>query len=131
MSPKPRDDPKPEGAPRPRSPFEALRGLVPDGPAPAAEPGSGPAPEPARPAGSRARVTVRRERSGRGGKSVTLAEGPGLVGQDLDLLARQCASALGLGARIEGEALVVQGDQVERLLAWLSGRGFGHVTRGN
>lgn len=131
MSRKPPDDAKADLPPRPRSPFDVLRGLVPDAPAAPAAPSSAPPPESARPAGSRARVTVRRERSGRGGKSVTVAEGPGLAGRDLGLLARQCAAALGLGARVEGEALVVQGDQCERLIAWLGTRGFDQVVRGN
>lgn len=77
------------------------------------------------------RVTVRRERSGRGGKAVTLAEGPGLGGRDLEALAREAAKALGLGARVEHGALVLQGDQGERLAAWLTAHGFGRVERGN
>ena len=79
----------------------------------------------------RGRVTVRRERSGRGGKTVTIAEGPGLAGQDLARLARDAAAALGLGARVEAGALVLQGDQGERFRAWLTARGFAQVVRGN
>jgi len=77
------------------------------------------------------RVTVRRERAGRGGKTVTLAEGPGLDGRDLEELAREAARAHGVGARVEGGALVLQGDQSERLAAWLAARGFARVERGN
>jgi translation initiation factor 1 len=77
------------------------------------------------------RLTVRRERAGRGGKTVTLVEGPGLDGRDLAKLAREAARDLGVGARVEGRALVVQGDQAERLVAWLASRGFAEVVRGN
>lgn len=77
------------------------------------------------------RVTVRRERAGRGGKTVTLAEGPGLAGQKLEALASEAARALGVGARVEQGALVLQGDQSERLAAWLGTRGFERVERGN
>lgn len=74
---------------------------------------------------------MRRERAGRGGKTVTLAEGPGLAGRDLEALARAAARALGLGARAEDGALVLQGDQSDRLAAWLGTRGFARVERGN
>lgn len=77
------------------------------------------------------RVTVRRERSGRGGKTVTIAEGPGFAGRRLEPLAREAARALGVGARVEGSTLVLQGDQSERLGAWLAARGFARVERGN
>ena len=77
------------------------------------------------------RVTVRRERKGHGGKAVTIAEGPGLADHDLETLARDAAKALGAGARVEESALIVQGEQSERLIAWLGTRGFTSVVRGN
>ena len=79
----------------------------------------------------RARVTVRRERTGRGGKTVTIAEGPGLAGRPLVSLAREIARALGVGARVEGTRLVVQGDQRDRLASWLAAHGFATVAHGN
>jgi translation initiation factor 1 len=77
------------------------------------------------------RVTVRRERAGRGGKTVTIAAGPGLAGLELEPLAGEAARALGVGARVEHGVLVLQGDQAERLAAWLTARGFQRVERGN
>jgi translation initiation factor 1 len=77
------------------------------------------------------RVTVRQERAGRGGKTVTIAEGPGLAGHDLESLARDISRGLGLGARLEDGLLVIQGDQRERLAVWLESRGFSGVARGN
>jgi translation initiation factor 1 len=74
---------------------------------------------------------VRLERAGHGGKSVTRVEGPGLVGADLSALATELSRALGLGARVEGGELLVQGDQRERVGEALRGRGFGDVRRGN
>lgn len=85
----------------------------------------------AAPSSARAAVVVRREKKGRGGKAVTLAAGPGLAGRDLDALARELAKALGAGARVEDGALVVQGEQVERVVAWLGQRGFADIVRGN
>jgi translation initiation factor 1 (eIF-1/SUI1) len=77
------------------------------------------------------RIVVRRERKGHGGKAVTIAEGNGLKGHDVEQLARDAAKALGAGARVEGGALVVQGEQTERLIAWLTSRGFKSLSRGN
>ena len=84
--------------------------------------------EPPRPAG---KLVVRRERAGRGGKGVTVAEGGGLAAVDLAELAREAAKALGTGARVEEGRLVVQGEMSERLKGWLEGRGLGPVTLGN
>jgi translation initiation factor 1 len=94
------------------------------------------APEPpvaraAPPATSGERVIVRRERKGHGGKAVTIAEGLRMPPAKLAEFARDAAKALGAGARIEDGALVVQGDQADRLVAWLAARGFTSVTRGN
>ena len=115
------------------NPFAALRdklGPLPPGPAvsPASARGSEKTTKEKRYSG---RVTVRRERSGRGGKAVTLAEGPGLSGHPLEKLAKELARALGTGARVESNALVVQGDQPDRVVAWLSEHGFVDVQRGN
>jgi translation initiation factor 1 len=78
-----------------------------------------------------ARLVVRHERAGRGGKTVTIAEGPALHGRKLEELARDAGKALGVGARIEASALVLQGDQTERLIAWLASRGFASIVRGS
>jgi translation initiation factor 1 len=121
---------KPDPDPAPRSnPFAALRARL----GPALPPGAAPAPspQPSPPKPVFERVTVRRERAGRGGKTVTLAEGPGFLGRKLEPLAKEAARALGVGARVEKGALVLQGDQCERLAAWLQERGFERVERGN
>lgn len=113
------------------NPFAALRG-------PGAAPASSLASTPARSeagapvtAGGRASIVVRREKKGRGGKAVTIAAGAALAGCDLEDLARAAAKALGTGARVEDGALVVQGEQVERVVALLAARGFTDVVRGN
>jgi len=119
-----------EAPKRASSPFAALReklGPLPAGP----QPPSGAAQPDATHKRYTGRVTVRRERAGRGGKAVTLAEGPGLSGHPLEKLAKELAKALGTGARVEGTSIVVQGDQPERLAAALEERGFANVTRGN
>ena len=121
-------DPRP---PASGNPFRALRDKLGPSLPPGAKAADSTPPRP-RP-GPRAdeRITVRRERAGRGGKTVTIVEGPGLAGAKLDALAREAARAHGVGARVEDGTLVVQGDQAERLVSWLAERGFGAVTRGN
>jgi translation initiation factor 1 len=109
------------------NPFAALRG---DGarPTPSIEQ---PKTATSQSSAERDRIVVRREKKGRGGKSVTIVEGAGLAGHDLDKLARDAAKALGAGARVEDGAIVVQGEQTERLVAWLGARRFTSVTKGN
>lgn len=115
---------------RATNPFAKLRdvlGPLPPGPSrePAAKPGAAGFPH------SAERLTVRFERAGHGGKTATRIAGPALRGGQLAPLAKELARALGTGARVEGDELLVQGDQCARLVEWLSQRGFGDVRRGN
>lgn len=65
------------------------------------------------------KVVVRRTRKGRGGRTVTLVQGVEAGHAEVaGLLKRK----LGTGARVEGDDVVVQGDQVERVTAWLEAR---------
>ena len=122
------------------NPFAALRpagASTPPKATPESTPNSTPKPAPKsarpspKPIASNERVTVRRERSGHGGKTVTIAEGPGFAGRKLDELAREIARGFGTGARVEGATIAVQGDQRERLVEWLTARGFVQVALGN
>ena len=111
------------------NPFAALRGTV---EVTGATPLTPTPPRPnLAPAPPQARITVRLERSGRGGKAVTIAEGPGLAGCPLDPLARDIARGMGTGARVEGATVVVQGDQRERLVHWFAERGYFGAVSGN
>jgi translation initiation factor 1 len=74
---------------------------------------------------------VRRERKQRGGKTVTRVARLELGADELKRLARAMAKALGCGAKVEGEDIIVQGDQVERAARWLERRGARRVVRGN
>ena len=67
-------------------------------------------------------VLVQRERKGRGGKGVIMVLG--LKRPDRDTLVQSAKKALGTGARIEGDDLVIQGDQADRVLGWLTGLGY-------
>jgi len=70
------------------------------------------------------RVRVSRETKGRGGKSVTLVRGLSLDGPALALLAKQLRTACGAGGTVKDGVLEVQGDHVDKVVAWLRQRGL-------
>jgi len=77
-----------------------------------------------------ARAVVRLERSGRGGKEVTVVEHLGLTPAQREVWLKELKSGLGCGGTVEGDALVLQGDQRKRLPALLTARGVKRVTLG-
>ena len=115
--------------PAPGSAFAALaalRGALPAGPEPEPEPASA---GKAAPFGQR--IVVRRERKGRGGKTVTVVHGITLAGPALEEFARTLRQALGTGGGVEGEAIVLHGEQSGRVREWLTGRGATRVVIAN
>ncbi|NOK39656.1 translation initiation factor [Corallococcus exercitus] len=108
------------------NPFAALsaqRDALPSGPPP---PPPRERPEPKGPA----RAVVRMERKGRGGKEVTVVEQLGLPAAQLDTWLKALKGGLGCGGVVEEAALVLQGDQRERLPALLEARGVRKVIVG-
>jgi translation initiation factor 1 len=114
--------------PPPAGPFAALAGLrdqLPPGesapPAAVASPAlvvtKGPA-----------RAVVRYQRKGRGGKEATLIEKLELGGGDLEAWCRELKRALGCGGAVEGDGIVLAGDQRTRLPALLEARGVRKIT---
>jgi translation initiation factor 1 len=100
--------------------------------------GSAPSPAPAAPAatdtldvGGAAKVVVRREKKGRGGKTATVVEGIKLPPSGLERIARELKRALGCGAHVDAGTIVVQGDMTARVEAWLTTRGVKKVVVGN
>ncbi|MBP8145511.1 translation initiation factor Sui1 [Pseudorhodoferax sp.] len=69
-------------------------------------------------------VRVRRETGGRGGKTVTTVRGLPLAEAELQQLGKQLKAACGSGGTVKDGVLEVQGDHVERALAWLLAKGF-------
>lgn len=104
------------------NPFGALREKLQDLPA-------GPAVQPAKARGP-ARAVVRMERKGRGGKEVTVVERLELEPADREAWLKALKNALGCGGALEGETLVLQGDQRKRLPELLASRGVRKVTVG-
>ena len=76
-------------------------------------------PEPERPD----RVILHIERKGRGGKTVTRVSGLGGLGKSArKKLARELGRALGVGASLDAEDILVQGDQRDRVQAFFDER---------
>ena len=75
-----------------------------------------------------ARAVVRIERSGRGGKEVTVVEHLDLSPAEREVWLKALKSGLGCGGVIEGASLVLQGDHRKRLASLLTKRGVKKVT---
>ncbi|WP_164015897.1 translation initiation factor [Pyxidicoccus trucidator] len=77
-----------------------------------------------------ARAVVRMERKGRGGKEVTVVEHLELPVPQREVWLKALKNSLGCGGVVEDDALMLQGDQRERLPALLEARGVRKVTVG-
>lgn len=112
------------------SPFAklaALRDALPAGPE--ATPREQPAPaDPRSPFAGK--IVVAHTRKGRGGKTVTTIEGVRGDARFRDDLARELKRALGCGAAVEGDRIVVQGEQLARVKSFLEARGARRVVLG-
>lgn len=69
-------------------------------------------------------VRVSRESKGRGGKTVTLVRGLPLAADALADTGRRLRSACGSGGTVKDGVVEVQGDHVERVIAWLQQAGY-------
>lgn len=72
------------------------------------------------------RPVLRLERKGRGGKTVTLVERLDPMDEAaLEATAKEIRKSLGCGSTVDGDHIVVQGDQRDRLKSWLHDEGAG------
>jgi translation initiation factor 1 len=67
---------------------------------------------------------VRREKQGRGGKTVTAIYGIALAADGLEQLAAELKRLCGTGGTAKDGAIVIQGDHRERIVAALEARGI-------
>jgi len=121
------DQPEPAAtaAPNPFAALASLRGTLPEGAGvepPAASAGDSP---------FAAKLVIARERKGRGGKTATLVRGVTLTGAALEAFAREMRQSLGTGGGVEGDAIVLAGDQSARAAQWLRARGATRIVIGN
>lgn len=115
--------------PPPDNPFAALRAMrdrLPAGPAPSAASAEPAAHETDGPA----RLVVRRERKGHGGKTATRVQGLDCDAAQRSALCKDVKRALGCGARWDADDLLMQGDLLDRAAKWFEARGH-RVVRGN
>jgi translation initiation factor 1 len=112
-----------------QNPFERLSGAgLPFAPPAVLAQAAAKAPPPAR---NRGRVDLRREKEGRGGKTVTVVSG--LVGIGLpekEQLAKKMRAACGCGGTVKDGQIEIQGDQRETMAKILAAAGFRPVFAG-
>lgn len=72
-------------------------------------------------------VRVSRSTAGRGGKTVTLVRGVLLLPEPLAALCKQMKAVCGTGGTVKDGVIEIQGDHVERVMAWL--QKAGHTVR--
>ncbi len=70
------------------------------------------------------RVTVRLDRKGRGGKTVTIIDGLQLPQKQLDGLLRQMKSKLGTGGTVKDKFVEIQGDHRDTVMSELQSLGY-------
>ena len=69
-------------------------------------------------------VRVSREKQGRSGKTVTVVRGLVLDAIALATTGKQLRAACGAGGTVKDSVIEVQGDHVERVMAWLTQAGY-------
>jgi translation initiation factor 1 len=70
------------------------------------------------------------ERTGRGGKEVTVVSHLGLPARELEAWLKALKGSLGCGGQVEEATIVLQGDQRDRVGRVLESRGVRKVTIG-
>ena len=70
------------------------------------------------------KVTVRLERKGRGGKSVTVVDGLQMRQKEKEALLKQLKTKLGTGGTVKDASLEIQGDHRDALMAELGKMGY-------
>ncbi len=82
--------------------------------------------------GKGVRLEIRREKSGRGGKTVTTVRGipPSLGKEKKDKLLKRIKSSLGTGGTWAGQDMELQGDRRAEVMKWLRAMGFRPVLAG-
>lgn len=70
------------------------------------------------------KVTVRLDRKGRGGKTVTVIEGLRIPQKELEPLLRKLKAGLGTGGTLKGVSLEIQGDHRVALITLLEKMGY-------
>jgi translation initiation factor 1 len=79
----------------------------------------------------RGRVDVRREKAGRGGKTVTVVQGFQKISRpEIENLLRELKKRTGSGGTLKAGSIELQGDRCEMVMEFLTGYGFRPVRTG-
>lgn len=81
--------------------------------------------------GISSKIVVRKEKKGRGGKTVTRVDGLLLQDEALRHLAKSMAKSLGCGVSVDTDSVVAQGSQSDRIADWLRDKGARRVVIGD
>jgi translation initiation factor 1 len=73
---------------------------------------------------NRQRLHIRIERSGRGGKTVTIVDNFGGSEEDLNTLGKTLKSKCGVGGSVKDGQIIIQGDFRDRIAVLLSQMGY-------
>lgn len=73
---------------------------------------------------ARQKVTVRLDRKGRGGKSVTVIEGLQMPQKESEALLKQLKARLGTGGTVKDTSLEIQGDHRDAIIIVLEKMGY-------
>jgi translation initiation factor 1 (eIF-1/SUI1) len=124
MAKKPKDERAPVSAPLANNPFAKLAGME----LPPGQVIEEPAAQTAKPpALFDAKVVVRREVKGRGGKTVTRITG--IAAAHRERLTTEMKKQLGCGATLEDDDVLLLGSLVDRAAEWLEAHGAKRVVR--
>ena len=82
--------------------------------------------------GNGERLEIRREKTGRGGKTVTTIRGipPGLGKEKKEKLLKRMKNTLGTGGTWSGQDMELQGDRRAEVVEWMKAMGFRPVLAG-
>lgn len=69
-------------------------------------------------------VRVKRESKGRGGKTVTVIAGLPQTAAQLKDTAKQLKQLCGVGGAVKEAVIEIQGDQLSKVMHWLSAQGY-------
>jgi translation initiation factor 1 len=75
------------------------------------------------------RLKVRLDTKQRAGKAVTIVEGFIGPAAELDELGRQLKTHCGTGGSVKDGLVIIQGDQRDKITAWLISKGFSSTRR--
>ena len=75
------------------------------------------------------RLKVRLDTRQRAGKAVTLVEGYVGPEAELEALGRQLKTHCGTGGSAKDGLIIIQGDQRDKIAAWLAAKGFSSTKR--